>query len=109
MIEKSPPGDFSSSFSNSVENFENIRTKSSALEFHLFFNINCFKRLRQKLRRLQIADFEQSWDFSRFPIFAFFTYSFFAIFLLDQLPKSTKAMDIIGFRKWSDVFKISAQ
>ena len=67
-------------FSKSVENFENIRSKSF-LEFQLVY-ISVFETfLGQKLRKLQIADPEQIWYFfSVFPIFDCFIHSFISMF-----------------------------
>ena len=58
-------------------------SKISFLEFQLVYNSIFLKFLKQKLRKLQIADFEQNWDFLPFFHFLTISSSVLASFMLE--------------------------
>ena len=79
---------------NQLRILTNIRDKSF-LEFYLVRISVLLKFLRQKLIKLQIADFEQNWDF--LPFFQFFTASstlFRQVLCSINSHKSTEFIDV---------------
>ena len=108
MTKKTSPGTILGSiFSKSVGNFENIRNESF-LEFHLVFISGFIIFVGQKLRKLQIADFEQIWDFFQF--FQFLTVLstiFWKVICSNNSHKATESIDVFRFQKLSTVFEVS--